>query len=513
MRVCPNHDCPHRKLTGERAAFESDREHCSDCDATLVASDEEAVEERPPPPAKPTGLVRRALVTLGVMAAIEVARETPSPFLSPEHFMGDGTFEVIRDVSTVNQATASAISAFVTVEAVSILIPALRRRRHDHPKTRQRMTMVAWALTMFMTLSQGYAYAQYGMSHGMSEGVDLPFTASFLAGPIALWAAVRVLDRWGIGGGWPMVLIGSSAAPLVVDLASLVRQQVITPAGLALHLCLYAGWAALGWRFLRRRFERDAEAATADLGPSAYRSEATTATTLRLRFRAPLWGTVPLAAAVAIFTIFQQLRDLHTPGAAGLIETLNGNPWLHTGCCSLVALGMLALLPRLPTSLRHADQRLAALGMRSGVSSAEAIARAAKATRAMMLAGCVLILLGDIANLPRFGPMTGLTTLAVTALALDLVDEWRAFSRHGALTPVLREQRVWLADATASLLEREGVPAFVRSANYHQIAWWGAPQAPAVVMVPVDRRDEALAIIEPADEAPTDEAPTGEASP
>lgn len=513
MRVCPNNDCPHRKLTGERAAFDPDREHCSDCDATLVASDDQPTGQRSLPPAKSAGLLRRGLVTLGVAAAIEAARQTPSPFLSPEHFMGDGTFEVIRDVSTVNTAIASAVSAFVMVEMVAMLIPALRRRRHDHPRTRRRMTMVAWALAVLMALSQGYAYAEYGSGHGMSETVDLPFIASFLVGPIALWVAVRVLDRWGIGGGWPVVLIGSSAAALVVNLVSLVRQQVVTPAALALHLALYAGWAALGWRFQRRRFERDAEAETTELNPSAYRGEGTTTTTLRLRFRAPLWGTVPLATAAVIDAVLPQLRVLRIPGAVGLEETLSGSPWLRAGMHTLVVLVMFAVLPRLPTSLRHADERLAALGMRRGVSSAEAIARASKATRTMMLAGCALTLLGGIANLPLVGLTTGLTVLAVTAFALDLADEWRAYSRHGALTPVLREQRVWLADATAALLEREGVPAFVRSANYHQLVWWGAPQAPAVVMVPVERRDEALAIIEPTDDTPAEEAPADEASP
>lgn len=57
MQACPNDQCPHRTLTGRRAAFEGDRTHCSDCDAALVAVDgEDAPDEAPAAqPAAPSG--------------------------------------------------------------------------------------------------------------------------------------------------------------------------------------------------------------------------------------------------------------------------------------------------------------------------------------------------------------------------------------------------------------------------------------------------------------------------
>ncbi len=510
MRVCPNNLCPHRKLTGERASFDSDRERCSDCDAILVASDGAPTSAEPHPPAMSSRPVRPALVTLGVLAAIEAARHVPSPFVSSEYFLDDETFRALSNTSVLHSAIASAASAFAFVEGVALLIPALRRKRHDHPATRRTMTKVAWALTAFMTLSQGYAYTQYAGSLGMSESVDRPFIASFLLGPIALWVAVRVLDRWGIGGGWPTVLIGSIGAALAGNVVLCVRQQILAPSAIALLLALYAGWVALGWWFQRRRFERDAEVETADLSPAAYREPGVAVAKVRLKFRAPLWGTAPLAAGAVLTTAGPQLQALHLPGVVRLNEMLDASPWHRAGAQAAIALLMLAVFARLPTSLRQADARLAALGMRPGASSAKAIARAATATRAMMLGACALALLGGFSHLPYVDLMTGVSLLTATALGLDLADEWRAFSRHGALAPLLREQRVWLADATAALLEREGVPAFVRSANYHQLAWWGAPQAPAVVMVPADRLDEARAIIEP-DDAPAREAPADDA--
>lgn len=125
-----------------------------------------------------------------------------------------------------------------------------------------------------------------------------------------------------------------------------------------------------------------------------------------------------------------------------------------------------------------------------------AIARAQGASLRMVLVAGALTLIGGVAGLPAADLTLGVFALTLVAMGLDLVGEWRANGRHGALAPLLRDQRVWLADATAAVLERGGVPAFVRQANYHQIAWWGAPQAPAVVMVPGGRVDEARALLE-----------------
>lgn len=493
MQACPNDQCPHRKLTGQRAAFEGDRTHCSDCDAALVAVEgEDAPDEAPAArPVAPSGRGRRLAVSLAVVAAFEAIRRAPSPVLS-EHFLDDRGADFLLQVSALDSAQGSVLSAFVTVELVALLVPTLRRRRHDHPATRRKLTAASWCLALFFCASQGWAAMQAADSYGMDDSGRPWLLASYAAAPLAVALGLKVLDRFGFGGPWPWVAGWGLAAFLTEEATRWVRLGDLAPGHVVVKAAWVVAWGALGWWLLRRRFEV-AAGVDAKAPVAAYRGAAT-GDSVPLSLRAPLWGTFPISIAAAVVLIPSRLQAL-VPSFAPASDALGASPWTRAVTLTLVALALSWLFARLPTSLRRMEERLTALGLRPDGTSV-ALARAQGASLRMALAAGALTLVGGVAGFPAVDLTLGVYALTLVAMGLDLVGEWRANGALGPLAPLLRDQRVWLADATAAVLERGGVPAFVRHANYHQLAWWGAPQAPAVVMVPSDRVDEARALLE-----------------
>ncbi|MDB4932673.1 MAG: hypothetical protein JWM10_5157, partial [Myxococcaceae bacterium] len=355
MRTCPNVECPHRTLTGQRAAFADDRERCSDCESVLLvgAAEEEA---EPAPPAAPSNRRWRALATAGVIGAFEVARRVPSPFLSSDQFLDDESFAVVAGISPLAVAVSSAASAFVVVEVVAMVIPALRRRRHDHPAARGAMTAAAWALAAFLTLSQAWFYAEIAVRQGMSETACAPYAASFVAGLAALFAVVRALEGRTLGGVWPALIAWSLGATMVDHVATLLLGVDLSPGRAAAQLALVAAWVALGRYFLRRRFGLVAASARPGLATAVYR-ETVAREGVAMTLRAPLWGAVPLTLAALTPNVLRFLQAMHVGRAGELVASWDASPWLRAGVDAAFALGVMALFARLPTSLRTADAR------------------------------------------------------------------------------------------------------------------------------------------------------------
>lgn len=495
MQACPNDECPHRKLTGQRAVFEGAREHCSDCETALVTVESEEPAEVPAAtPVVPSGRGRRLAVSLVITAGLELASRAEASLVSEEHFVDPGGFDAFGNVSALSSARASVIAAFLYVELVALLVPWLRRRRHDHPVTRRRLTIAAGLVALLTSASQGWALCMAGDAYGMDDAVRSQLLATFAAAPLVIFLAAWAIGRFGLGGPWPWLVAGSFAAMLGDRVVWWVRSWGLDAGRVAAEGVWIVAWGALGGWFLRRRFESTVSAGAK--GPkAAYRGGPSDHGQMPLSLRAPLWGTAPLWMSAALIVALPGVRP-YIPSVAPVSEALQRDPWARAGALTLVALALTELFARLPTSLRRIDERLAPLGLRAAGASATALARARAATRRMVLAAGALVLAGGVAGIQASDLTLGVYTLTIVAIALDLVGEWRALGRLGPLAPVQHDQRVWLADATAAVLERAGVPAFVRSANYRQLAWWAAPQAPVAVMVPVDRLDEARALLE-----------------
>jgi hypothetical protein len=169
------------------------------------------------------------------------------------------------------------------------------------------------------------------------------------------------------------------------------------------------------------------------------------------------------------------LETSASPGAHDAHQALSQSAALNAGVRIGISLALLELLRRLPTSLRDRNKALARVPGAPAAALDAALPGALRRSRAFIVAAGALDLLGAFAQLPTALRSLGPICLLLTAFAMDLLAEWRAHGRLGALSVVLEDQRVWFADALAHALERAGIPTFVRAASARTILWWKCP--------------------------------------
>ena len=442
---------------------------------------------------------RRALVSVLVLAALLAVTLGRTWGVSAEDFIeGDGA-AILANNPPAYGALGQVLTGFTVVEVIAIVVPALRRRRHDHPRVRLGLTVASFVLGALLALLVGWTTSRFLVSAGMSESVQWSYVASSLGGVVALLAALAALRRWGFGGAWAAVVSAIMFMGLETMIVSLVREPEVSVAQIVIQGAFLAGWSALTWGFLRGRFGRSRAGTHAQRPPvsasGVYRETGRAPVVARLHLRAPLWGAHPIQGTSALDTAISALVVLGIPGAGVWRQGWVADPWVRAIFAAAFALAAMALFDRLPTSIRGARAALSRLPGEMAASLDDERADARRATRTMALAVVALELLGGVTHQPIHGVTMGLIVMICTALAMDLVDEWRACARLGALTPVAYEQRVWFADALAAALEAHGVPTFTRSANVRQLTWWTMPHVPVAVLVPVARHDEARALI------------------
>ncbi len=448
------------------------------------------------PPGEPSHRGRRALVSALILAALCAVTLTSPWGVSGEDFIESDGAALLAQNPPAFAVIGQFITAFSFVEFVAIVVPWLRRRRHDHPRIRRLLTASSLALGALLTAFSGWSGARLLVTQGMSESVQGRYLASSLGGVVALFAALAALRRWGFGGAWAGVLIAINALAVKAVVAALVTDPSVAIGQVVVQGAFFAGWVALAWGFLSGRLGRSRFGAPEPTNaPGVYRETSRASAVVAFRLRAPLWGTQPLAFSVGHSAAASVLVLLHMPGAEGLQGGWGREPWVIAALSTVVALLMIALIERLPTSLRSARATLARLPGDMAVSLDASRADAARATRTMALALVAFELLGGVTRQPIHSIGHGMVIMVCTALVMDVVDEWRASARHGELTAVVEEQRVWFADALATALNAHGVPAFVRSANFRQLMWFSTPYVPVAVLVPAARRDEARSLL------------------
>jgi SecY translocase len=246
MTYCPNPDCEHRKLTGKPAEFRSDLDRCNECGSELVHDD--PTPSREPRRSWPRSLERRVGVTFLIGGALLAAFWLPSPFLDlvPSVSMSDNSLE--ETMRPLSLGVRPFIVAFVLVELVALIIPAIRRLRLTSVIVRKRLWLAALITGVCLALFQSYGIATYlealpTLEPGFKPFVPL-FCLTLTLGTVLFAVAARLIDRFGVGAGFGVVLAVSIVGEICYSLSGAVEMfllGLVTVFSLLLESALIVG--------------------------------------------------------------------------------------------------------------------------------------------------------------------------------------------------------------------------------------------------------------------------------
>ena len=117
-------------------------------------------------------------------------------------------------------------------------------------------------------------------------------------------------------------------------------------------------------------------------------------------------------------------------------------------------------------------------------------------SRTLVFLLIVTAIAGTIAGNSRWVWPEPVLAITATAVALDLVAEWRARQKHGRLVAIWPVHQVALVQPVIDALARADIYAFPRAAYHRALLQFFGPHIPVVMLVPEAKAPEARAMIE-----------------
>lgn len=234
MAFCPNPDCKHKKRTGQPAEFKAGITTCKDCGTQLVGENPDQPKERPP---CPQPLRRRILFTLAVVAVLWAAMLIPPPLVNLDilqSLTGYSFANIGLSFGPLSRGPSPFLAAFVLMEIIALAIPAFRRRRHKDVNFRNRLwtvsTMGGLALCMlgaFYTaiyLEALFSALRHPVVDSPGWGFRIAFVLITTAGSCLYIAAVHLINRFGVGSGFAVVILANILAAVPNAVASAMNE-------------------------------------------------------------------------------------------------------------------------------------------------------------------------------------------------------------------------------------------------------------------------------------------------
>jgi hypothetical protein len=386
------------------------------------------------------------------------------------------------------------ISAFIVVEILALLIPAWRRLRTACAEDRGRLTRAAMLLGGGLALVQGWTVARNvaSMTYFGHDILLLPpsvFEAiaalTLAASSVTLtWVALQV-DRRGLGSGFSVLI----AAGLILEDAPVARQliaEVLTGGIDTAHvLVLLISVAAGGWLIVafltgRRPFSTEVRDGMSIPNPAS--------------------GLAPLTAGATMVMLPFLLRSFGASGAlAEWLDSFEGRSplWLQ-----LVLLVPWVIL--FGWAFNTPDRLLAVHARARGPGEARPTeASAVRLVQGAILRSAIFLLMLMVARDQLIGSLhPGIarlidvsTFVVLVAIALDVADDWAAFGAHEALASVWPEHRPYAVPAALRALEAKGIEAWTRGRHHRALLQFFGPYVPVEILVPVEKREEALEVL------------------
>ena len=206
MRHCPNPRCPFLKAHKITAEYQDDILECSDCGTRLVDGYAERRKEQRAP--VPTELWRRLAVTvfapivtlLGSRIPLLVRYQSTSP-VSPQH---------LNDFNILSLGLGPVLAAFIFVEFWCWSAPRYRKLRVGGPIGRKKPFLPTMVLALVFAVTKSFWIDHYLLKNvGVIDPGFLHSMANILSlstGTCLLVWITRIIDRWGLGNGFSVLL-------------------------------------------------------------------------------------------------------------------------------------------------------------------------------------------------------------------------------------------------------------------------------------------------------------------
>jgi hypothetical protein len=473
--VCPNKQCPFALRQGHPAEYRETFVTCSDCGATLV----HATKAEPPPRAPPAvGAPLGPVLVTAAMFALVVS----ASFVPMVQERGGGSLMSLRPQSWMSLTTFGLnpfISSFLIVELVA-LIPALNVRRVGTFSQRAPLRLAAILLGVLLLAIQSFSMLKYLQSStsvmtGSLDSSPAEAVAALAIVALMVFGASVVVDRWGIGSGFAVVLAALTSGELYAltkNLGRALGNEIVTPVTLPLVLGLFIAAAVIAVKLTR-------VPRTAGASPSWV--------------PIPVSTLQPMSAAAALLSL---------PATLGLrlARDLQSSPVVYNAISAVVIAALaipLGLLFFRPSQVEKMWKQ-----WRPGSDAKAEAWSKARLPRALAQAAAVCIALPLISNLFSFWllvPSIGTGMLAIIPLSLiatDVIEE--ALARH-RLGPLIAVRPVWRfaeLEPVLATLAAANIPAFPRSGHYRVLLGFFAPYAPLTLLVPAAKAEEARQLID-----------------
>lgn len=406
------------------------------------------------------GVGKALAVTLGVPAAIWGVERVPvvdSRWAAEPMRLGE-----------MSLGLAPLVTAFVLVEFVALLVPAWRSLRIGGPEGRRRLTRWALWVGLVLTLMHAFSLTLFFQAERLvSGGTSFALMFGLAAWTGVIFAGSRVIDRYGLGNGFAVLL----GVQMVAELGRLSLSG--DPFGDAPTLETWMGAALL--------------AAVVAVWLSSSRFVAKEGS---VRLRAPLSGAVPLSIAAGLMG----LAHIYTgdPGAVGEGPLVPGS----TG--HLIATGVVGALATVALAfVFYGPLRVARFldGPNAEERARGAVFRALPATLVFTV-GLALLYQWALVRFPLPGAVTALGAAYFGALVVDLWLEARWRSGHGEVAAVWPVHRVYAVGPVLDALAAEGIDAHARAERYRSLLQFFGPYVPIEILVPTAQQDDAVGVIE-----------------
>jgi len=480
MKICPNPDCPLAKKHGRPGEYVDTAEVCSDCGAALVEAPPEPPQPPRPAPAPGGHAARRLVVTL--LAAVAYLALTHLPVFGEGSAMSEGGgASSTGGLKVLSLGLMPFTGAFLFVELLALVIPALRARRVGGKAARAGLDRASWIFGGVLMLAQLTALVSWARAAGLSSPASI--AVQLLAGEAVMFALVWLVFRHGLGGGFAMVLGASALTPVLgrtLLMGDALRAGAVSGGSALLMVVLLAAVAV--W------YRRGARAS--------------------LRAASPLPSVVPLPVATlnpwlfaaALLTLPVTLENLGVPGIGRAGGALLRSPLLSTALTLFIAfdlalvLGVLFFRPRVVGAIwtkwvPGVDETGVVLAARNLLPRA--------LSEAVALAVAVPLAVQWLAprGIEGFGGVA-LALLTTVAWAFDVLDEWASRRRLGPLETVWEVQRAAEVEPIAHLLGTAGIETCRRGLLVRATQQFFAPWMPIAILVPASRAAEARALLE-----------------
>jgi hypothetical protein len=396
--------------------------------------------------------------------------------------------------SVLGLGLAPALSAFVIVEWMALLVPSWRRLRRGSPAQRGSLRRAATILTFALALVQAWFLARYfttGLPQVLrlfedSTATRLVITVSLVGGTGLVLVLAALIDRFGLGNGFSVLLV-APIVPAALQLSDFVRTQ--QPREL-----LWLAVELLALVFVTRWILGAHRRASGPRPP--------------LVIRQPTSGLAPIAGSASLLALYARL-----PSAFATEQgTYAPEPGTMLYLIVFVALTIAGAV--ILSRLYHPTAKLGELWRRVAPAEspetlqaelAPALKLAIGRTLAFLLA--VGALLPFLMRAPRSSPSFDLLlVVTATAVAMDLLAEWRARQVHSELVAVWPLHQVAFLDVAIAALAEAGIPVHARAANNRALLWFFGPYVPIDLMVPPEhvlaaRERLAALLLDPAPES------------